>query len=562
MILRPDAEQDRALNSQGSHILVVAPPGTGKTSLAVRMAERAVGRLESHQQVLLLTFSNQARGQLEREAETQLSAEVRRRVVVTNYHRLFWSAVRSYRRVLGLPDEVRITSGAKRRAIVLGASRAARAIPRALQESVAEFQYSELRPALPLTEEELAPILAVVAAEHRAGRLVFEDFGALWWRLITTQPTVLRALQARFPVVLADEHQDASALQDGLVRAIATKMVVFADPMQLIHEWRGADIARLDRHLAERDDLIELSTPHRWSGDPATGQWLLDVRERLLRHSRPGTRPAGVHETLTDPARGMNGQIAAVRFAIHRALGGHARSVAVMAFRNDDVSRVRDYLCRNGLYPAQLGVNHAFDMLVELVDELPDMTPARTATEIISTLGALIPGVDDAVGRARARLGTTASSKARCDKTSRLLLEAADYGYEAGPAGFFPGVGRGLETLRQAGHHVPARDVSRLYSMAASESELSRQLSLFERRLAAASHDAARLDRGVLTMTVHQSKGREFDHVVLFNATENAFNSTKEESRRLFYVAITRARAGWDIIAPRGEANALIKALG
>lgn len=62
-----------------------------------------------------LTFSNQARVQLEREAERQLSVVQRRRIEVTNYHRFFWRAVQSYRRALGLPLAIDIGGTARRR---------------------------------------------------------------------------------------------------------------------------------------------------------------------------------------------------------------------------------------------------------------------------------------------------------------------------------------------------------------------------------------------------------------------------------------------------------------
>lgn len=47
-------------------------------------------------------------------------------------------------------------------------------------------------------------------------------------------------------------------------------------------------------------------------------------------------------------------------------------------------------------------------------------------------------------------------------------------------------------------------------------------------------------------MTVHNTKGLEFDHVFLFEASEDIFPSERssnlEEERRLFFVALTRAR--------------------
>jgi superfamily I DNA/RNA helicase len=542
----------------------VAPPGTGKTSLAARLAAAHAQRLTGNRQVLLLTFSNQARGQLEHEVVRHVPARLRARIEVTNYHRFFWSLVRRYRRALGLPEAYRITSGARRGAIVRGSSPDWRHLPGNLGlDEVAELRFNQLRPALAIADERLEPILVAVEAEQAAGRLVFGDFGALWMRLMLQNPTVLRALRARYAVVIADEHQDASAVQDALVRSLGERHVVFADPMQLIHAWRGADAARLERHLAECDERVELDLPHRWAEQPSTGQWLLDVRARLLGVERPGRRPAAVIVSRTEQTRGWNAMLPAVRYAVAHSLHDGAQSVAVMAFTNPDVARVRDYLCRHGGYPSQVGLGHAFDRLVELPDALRDLTVRTTAERIIETLESLLPGLEEPqVEQARRRLEETTSRKTGCGAIARILLEAADHGYRDGAAGFFAGVTKGVDGLRAAGLHAPASDETRLYRAAAQPTGLDAQILAFDAGLASASHLAARSDRGVLTMTVHQSKGREFDAIVLVNATADAFNPADDERRRLFYVAITRARMRWEIIAPTGRETPLINVLG
>jgi hypothetical protein len=252
-----------------------------------------------------------------------------------------------------------------------------------------------------------------------------------------------------------------------------------------------------------------------------------------------------------------------VKYAISRALRAGAKTVAVMAFRNDDVERLRSYLCRSGMFPAQLGLTHAFDRLVDLPDELAILTPRATAGRIIDTIQVLLPGVEDGpFAQARNRLEDAGTRKVGCGEIARILLDAADAGYADGAAGFFRGVTRGISELRIRGHHAPAFEEARLYRSAAGQATLVDQLSVFQQSLAAASHRAARSEEGVLTMTVHQSKGREFDSMVLLGATAEIFNPADDERRRLFYVAVTRARRMWDIIAPQGRETPLIATLG
>jgi DNA helicase-2/ATP-dependent DNA helicase PcrA len=64
--------------------------------------------------------------------------------------------------------------------------------------------------------------------------------------------------------------------------------------------------------------------------------------------------------------------------------------------------------------------------------------------------------------------------------------------------------------------------------------------------------------RGVRLMTMHSSKGLEFDSVFIIDAVEgiNPYKKAKtnaelEEERRMFYVAMTRARHELNIYAPK-----------
>ena len=100
--LRPDTDHDAVCASRVRHQLVVAPPGTGKTTVSVRLAAELLPELATHARVLVLTFSKQARTQLEREAARQLRPAARSRIEITNYHRFLLQGVAAYRRALGL----------------------------------------------------------------------------------------------------------------------------------------------------------------------------------------------------------------------------------------------------------------------------------------------------------------------------------------------------------------------------------------------------------------------------------------------------------------------------
>src|SRR4051812_24456757 len=107
-----DRDQQAVLADDSPRLLVTSPPGSGKTFTAVRLIARDIdaGRVGPTQRVLVLTFSRNARAQLDRYANTLLSTEQRRLVEITNYHSFFWSKVSQYRTSLGLPLALDVTT--------------------------------------------------------------------------------------------------------------------------------------------------------------------------------------------------------------------------------------------------------------------------------------------------------------------------------------------------------------------------------------------------------------------------------------------------------------------
>lgn len=164
---------------------------------------------------------------------------------VTNYHRFIWRAVLAHRRALGLPLDVQIGS---RRQRLKTLREADAAVVRRLRDRkdlldvIAEHRFEDFRDERTPRAETLDRLLAAVDQEQRAGRLVFDDLGALYWQLLESFPAIEAAYRARSPVVIADEHQDASELQDALVRRLGhRRLIILADPMQLIYGFRGSN---------------------------------------------------------------------------------------------------------------------------------------------------------------------------------------------------------------------------------------------------------------------------------------------------------------------------------
>lgn len=560
MQLRADVEHDAVIDCDAGHQVVVAPPGTGKTHVSVRLAGSLAERLSPSERVLLLTFSRQARAQLEAESARQLTRAHRRYVEITNYHRLCWQGVMAYRRLLGLPDRVEMVSTRQRVKVLAAATRdGARAVQQhtGLAESLAEHAFAEFRDSRTPSQSLLVPLLAAVDAEHRAGRLVFDDLGALFWRLLKAHPAISSAFTKRYPIVIADEHQDASALQDAIVRHLGTRrLVVLADHMQLIHGYRGADIERLRAHWRDSQTQHRLTTPHRWRATPEHGAWLLALRERLGGAGASAPRPQAVVISNYQATRGMNGALACLKWTVPKLFPAGMRSVAVLVRQNSDLGRVRNYLANNGMRPRQLGGSKDFEEARYEVEQLPLLSDGQTlALFAHERLLALVPTIPKSVAeQLRRRLQPNGPKLSGAKQPAGAMLEAFALLYQHGAGAYFPAMGRLIDLCMEAGYHLPRPEAIRIIRRTAADlapdDAIEDCLARYGAETAASLHrSASRTDRGLFVMTAHQAKGKEFDAVVLFSLDARRWPDD-DDHRKLIYVALTRATRSWTLISP------------
>jgi len=102
------------------------------------------------------------------------------------------------------------------------------------------------------------------------------------------------------------------------------------------------------------------------------------------------------------------------------------------------------------------------------------------------------------------------------------------------------------------------RDTVQAFGVAGGD--LEQLLGTYSTRVVEAAHMAPRVSRGLFVMTAHQAKGKEFDAVVLANASSQFFPNN-EESRNVFYVAVTRASRLWIVVAPDRNPSPFLTAL-
>ncbi len=306
---------------------VLAGPGTGKTRALVELYADLVetGRA-GRSQILVLTFSTSAAGEISRRLDERLQDSYDRAWIST-FHSFCARLLREHR---PQPEQL-LMSGfqefvAMRRTLrdmpepELGPLAPLRRHDSFVQDVLAfvallkqNLEYAGTFALLAETSgsERMRALAAVYRAYQErlraAGLADFRDLVADTIGLLDSKPQLLARLREAFTYVLVDEFQDVDPAQFALLKLLAPpgstspqRLVVFGDPDQSIYGFRGTIPRLLTEDLPRTYDLDseELAISHRCPPG------VLEAAERLLRATQP-QRP-GRELTSARPPGGLS----------------------------------------------------------------------------------------------------------------------------------------------------------------------------------------------------------------------------------------------------------------
>ena len=367
--------------------------------------------------------------------------------------------------------------------------------------------------------------------------------------IVGSAPDELRdRLLAGFEYVLVDEYQDIDGAQYELIAHIARRsgedgedratILAVGDDDQTIYEWRRANVKFLRRfeeeYGAERHYLAE---------NYRSTRNIVEAAEALIGHNRDrmktghpnrvnarraGDPPGGEWESLDREGRG--------RVSVLDVADAFDEPYAALA----EIERLR------GLDPAPDWQDFAV-----LAWRHEELAAARAVLE------------DAGVPIRRALPSGSLPALARIREFSRLL---AFLGERSEAAAALPALRRDLPAVCGSASAWTAM-ADRM--LAAVEAELDTEVRAPRDVLEAlhgglADHQRAHVaGDGVLVATVHAAKGREFGHVLVLGGGWNGGpDEDAEEGRRLYYVAMTRARKTLTLVSRRDDAVAYLREIG
>lgn len=509
-----DADQAVAAETDGP-LMVIAGPGSGKTRMLThRIAHLVLERGVPAGSCLAVTFTRKATEEL-RTRLAGLLGEEARAVAVHSFHSLGLAIVRAHAGSAGLGADFRIAGETERKAALaealgIGEARAGR-----LLKAVSVLKRSGEKG----TEEEAGARAVLGRIGQVQGWIDFDDLVVLSADLLDRHAEIAAEWRARFPHIVADEFQDVDEQQYRLLRLLAgdgSDLCVIGDPDQAIYGFRGADAACLARF---GQDFPAASTLRLRRNYRSTGT-IVKAASGFIGAPSEIVRPMG-KSIVVHVAANEASEAEFVAGAIESLLGGHD---LLAANRNGGAPAGRPLgfadcavLYRTDAQAA--AIRAAFDGA-----GIPFMksSPAPIAghpgvVAIIDRLDAAATGPDEDLPARIAEAAEAARREAKADAAA--LAEAKGW----------------LAAL--AASDAVAGDPARLAEAAALSTE--------------ADFRDARADR-VSLMTIHAAKGLEFSAVFVVGMEAGLVpfswgaapedEATQDEERRLFYVAMTRAR--------------------
>lgn len=538
-VYTPTDEQRVIITSQQS-ALILGGPGRGKTATAIAAAADWLRRRPG-ESVLFTSFSNAAVQRVGEAAGLAIGPRDRR-LQFRTFHGIAMEILRDFGRFAGLATPVRALDSTDARIT---------AVERGWLDVSAEQRTEEL-----------------VRLARTEGRVAFELMVPLAIGLLAASGTMRRAVSARYPFIVVDEFQDTRREQWELLKLIGvhSRVVALGDPDQMIYRLEHDAATRRVADFAEWKGIepIRLTGKNFRCAVPVIPAFA----EALLRGLRFDVPDRGVR-VYTAHRKQLRAKLAEVwRFI--RSKTGDRTSIGFIAPSAAIAHRIAGQL-RNPGKTAKIPIRvHAH----VAVDD-SDLDAFRIA---VCAAADWVRSKDRPAGdRLAAALASFWAHWSRRDvtdtKVNAIAKSLRPGGRSARPLRDFLSTAEVGEihkfaddmlTAMQKETHlkVPAESL-RLHGLPSFRQIAALQGSLFDeyRRTRAACGFAgdhhSRATTSVLTM--HRSKGREFDYAVMI-VDPRAHNgaATIDELRRLYYVAATRARKGLAVVYVPGEAGAVL----
>lgn len=551
-------EKRQQILDADQHTLVTGGPGSGKTTIALLKALQRIGTgLEEGQAVLFLSFSNAAVIRIGEAAKKEIPKTQHKQLNIKTFHSFFWDILRTHGYLLGAPKILTLLPPHDEKALSNGIERD--------------------DPTWPEWEAERERLFCM------EGRVAFDLFAPKVAELITRCTRIRFLVANRFPLVIVDEAQDTGPDQWKCVRALAeySQILCLADLDQQIFDFLpGIGPERIKQIETDLHPIcIDLGSENNRSPNNEIAAFGHDILICTCR-STPykGVSQFNFHPQADKRDLAIRQSLGIVSNIIKKETGKPPESIAFLASFDRGAVTISNAL-RNGATPIphkvlfdETATLLASRLVAFLLEPKNPEVHSQDLAKALELLSLFFRSKGTTSGRTRSqqlvtwaqqtRLGSIPTKSAIFKKLDLLLRELQTNKFSGDPWKDWILL-RGM--LRQTGDpDLVAVDRELYYLMAFNRGKriasslssrwelhgnysfarLALDEALAEDQIISGVEDLS----GIHVMTMHKSKGKQFDAVILFRAEYvSPFvwpgdPAPYRKSRKVLRVAITRAK--------------------
>ncbi len=590
-------EQYRAVTATKGPHLVLAGAGSGKTRTLVYRVAYLVEQGVAPEKILLLTFTNKAANEMMQRVAELLQWNDKNKLPLWGgtFHSLANRLLRFYGTKIGVKNNFNILDEDDAKSLlknisaeVFGHLPTNRRPSAGLLKEVISFAINSqitLRESLETKFPEwqsLAELFEKVASQYTVRKkesnvLDFDDL-LLSWKMMTADQDLEKIFAKKWDYILVDEYQDTNTLQAEIIFNLSKShqnVLVVGDDAQSIYSFRAANIQnildfpkvfpqcqtyKLETNYRSTPEILSLANQIIAAN---TNQFTKNLNAVLSSYAKP--------ELIAFENNLREAKWIADRIESLQAEGLSAQEIVVLFRASHHSQNLEMELNKRGIpYQMRGGLKffdraHVKDVLVWL-KILANIQDEVSWARILN----LYPGIGPSTAQKLYHLVAALESLAELDTIATNLSSKALTSWQqisiclknlfsqkdANPSELIRLVLKEYQDYLQSqypDYRQRQEDLEQLAIFAASYQDLAQFLSeitLQEKFSLEDVKQSAKIQTDVVILsTIHQAKGLEWQAVFLMNLTNKSLphplaqtEVEQEEERRLFYVAVTRAK--------------------
>lgn len=571
--------QREAVATENGPLLVIAGAGSGKTMVLTRRIASLIAKgIARPDQVLAVTFTNKAAGEMKERVRTLLAeASIHAAPLIGTFHSVCLIILRAHAELLGYGRDFIIFDSKDQQALLKSICEELRIdterfTPDSFGNAVSKLKSKLITPDASLEDayDPYPKMAARVYEKYQAAlkdhnAVDFDDMIMLCVQLFEAHPEILERYREQFRYILIDEYQDTNFAQHRFANLLAAKyrnICAVGDLDQAIYGWRQADVANILNFETQYPDakVVVLEENYRSTQNILSAANMIISKNKMRKEKNLFTKnKAGekisvvVAATETEEAE----FVARTIRSLVREKSLSLSEIAVLYRTNAQSRAIEETFARRAIAYKVVGGLKFYERK-EIKDVLAYIRIIANPRDTVS-LKRVINFPPRGIGKVSLAHFFQKKETTKSIDDFFVLIESLKEARSTLSLSAFmklviqrSGI---ADHLKELGEKEETRweNVRELISAAAAyDAEPPEQaLTAFLDNAALASQESKEEGKGAVhVMTMHSAKGLEFRAVFVIGMEDNIFPHSRskqspaemEEERRLCYVAVTRAK--------------------